>query len=130
MSPDTDNLFPPGGPLPLSPLSISNAGSAQSVYYSATEADFASLYDFPSQSSLDSASYEMYGGSSEDVTSPVFTKMVNSSGVSCELLSLEELSNSGMGYDGYLCSGGMYVVECVCCLVTSLSSFAIKLVFK
>ena len=107
MSPDCDSLFTQG-PFPLSPLATPNQG----FYYSATEADFSSLYDFPSQSSMDSTSYDMYGSSSssEDLTSPVFTKMADSQGGTSELLSLDELSNSGLGYDGYLgCSGGMLI---------------------
>lgn len=103
MSPDTDSLFA-SGPLPLSPLALSNQDSPSS-YYSASDADFATLYDLPAQPPFNSSSLELYSGSNEDINSPVFTKMVDPSGGTCELLSLSDISNSELGYDDYLCSG-------------------------
>ena len=107
MSPDTDSLFA-SGPLPLSPLALSNQNSPSS-YYSASDADFATLYDLPAQPPFNSSSLELYSGSNEDINSPVFSKMVDPSGGTCELLSLSDISNSALGYDDYLCSGGMFL---------------------
>ena len=105
MSPDTDSLLALG-PLPLSPLALSN----QSTYYSATDADFATLYDLPADAPFNSSSLELYGGNSDDMNSPVFTKMADPTGGTCELLSLSEISDSELGYDNYLCREGMYFV--------------------
>lgn len=111
MSPDTDSL------LALGPLSLAlSSQNSQSTYYSATDADFATLYDLPAQP-FDSSSLELYGGNGDDLSSPVFTKMADPSGGTCELLSLSDISNSELEYDDYLCAGGMFsfiVIVYVC----------------
>ena len=106
MSPDTDSLFA-SGPLPLSPLALSNQISPSS-YYSASDADFATLYHLPAQPPFNSSSLELYSSSNEDINLPVFSKMVDPRGGTCELLSLSDISNSELGYEDYLCSGGMF----------------------
>lgn len=71
-------------------------------------ADFSSIYDLPAQTLPDKAAFtDMMGGSCEDICSPAFTKMDPNG---CELLSLDDLSNSEFGYEDYLNSDGMYVV--------------------
>ena len=74
-------------------------------------ADFSSIYDLPAQTSPDKTAFDVMGGNSEDICSPVFTKM----DPSCELLSLDSLGDSEFGYEDYLSSDGTYcfVSECV-----------------
>lgn len=102
MSPDTDSFFLQEASL-LNPLGLSNDNA---TYYSATAGDLASLYGLSPQGSLDGGSLEMYGGSVECLSSPPYSsKMVDPNGSTCELLSLEELSNSSLGCDDYISSG-------------------------
>ena len=107
MSLDTDSFFLQEAS-PLNPLDLTNDNAS---YYSATAGDLASFYEFPphgslDSGSLDSGSLEMYGGSVECLTSPPYSsKMVDPNGSTCELLSLEELSNSSLGCDDYISSG-------------------------
>ena len=68
-------------------------------------ADFSSIYDLPVQSLPDKMAFtDVMGGSCDDIYSPVFTK-VDPNG--CELLSLDDLSNSEFDY---LNSDGTYNV--------------------
>lgn len=87
MSLDIDALFTQQQG-PLSPLGFSATSSM---------VDFSSIYDLPAQTSLSdkTAFTDMMGGSCEDICSPVFTKMDPNG---CELLSLDDLSNSEFGY--------------------------------
>ncbi len=75
-------------------------------------ADFSSIYDLPVQtlpSKTTTAFTDMMGGSCDDI--PVFTKMDPNG---CELLSLDDLSNSEFDY---LNSDG----TCTCALYTYLT---------
>ena len=102
MSLDIDSLFPQGAS-PLNPLALPNENDS---YYAATSGDLDSLYEFAAQDSLEGATFGMYG---EDLSSPVFTKTVHPNGATYELLTLDELSNSSLGCDDYLSSGGMWM---------------------
>ena len=117
MSLDTDSFFLQEAS-PLNPLDLTNDNAS---YYSATAGDLASFYEFPPQSSLEGGSLEMYDGSVESLSSPPYpSKMVDPNGSTCELLSLEELSNSSLGCDDYISSGSTYmhvhVVKCISCV--------------
>lgn len=83
--------------------------------------DFSSIYDLPAQTLPDKTAFtDVMGGSCDDICSPVFTKMDPNG---CELLSLDELSNSEFDYlnsDGtyalctylaYLC---LYIHKVIC----------------
>ena len=99
MSLDIDSLFTEQQG-PLSPLSLSPDQGSLSPFYSATTpslmADFSSIYDLPPVQTLPSKTTtftDMMGGSCDDI--PGFTKMDPNG---CELLSLDDLSNSEFNY--------------------------------
>lgn len=103
MSLDIDSLFVEQQG-PLSPLSLSPDQGSLSPFYSATTpssssmADFSSIYDLPPVQTLPCKTTtttftDMMGGGCDDI--PVFTKMDPNG---CELLSLDDLSNSEFNY--------------------------------